>query len=656
MSDWIASCYEADTGVDGSGVPISATSITANLTRGAAAGQTILLAVMGGGGKTVTSVVDSGGNTWTRDMQQVDSTVMTIEIWRSNLTVGLGTSSTITITFSATNAYHQALGDLYTGTLTPDVTATCTPATSTAPTTAASATTTQSVETVYAVLGVGGGNTRPTLSGTSPFTVRQTHGQYNTGANTGRDIYSMDHDTTTTGTQTAAGTLSGGGGPWCIDLVAYKQSGGGSGGAAQTLSVGEATPSGNAGGGSTISASMIGFGLRGSGPDVSGAMTSYPWARCVSALDFWSNIEPTDGAISLAGFTPSFQHAIDNNQLTGIRIECARDGAPSWIYSANSIGVVQSITTYQGGSSTSPMKTPVPWDPNLRLMGQRMMRAVQSYLNTTYNGKTFRSVCAHVAVSFPTALEGTEMTIGNEGSSLNAAAWNALGTQTWRQQQYGQAWINCTIDALQAISGVTISMANGTVWGDGRAQSNLWCDYMAANLSASQLARVMTGPTDMRVDQPGAVSYQAWSADADTAMMHALSKGIRTWAQSAGWSWWGQAFNGGTLAAIETAYYTDAVQKYQCEMMESNTQILGNVSGLPTWCQNTLQPAILAQQWSITTPGVGGGAQAYGASVAYGGTNTAQAIQAGIADDPARPVVYGPSLGGGTQIIYAGTA
>lgn len=644
MSAWIASCYQADSGVDGSGNPVSAGSIVANLSHAAAAGNTILLAIEGGGGKTVSSIVDTQGNSWTVDESLVDGAVTTAAIARCLVAHGLSTSDTITINFSAANAFHMAVGELYTGSLQLDQVASCTPATTTAPTTAATPATGHSVETVFACLAIGGGKTRPTFAAASPYTVRQSNDQTNIGTNSARDVYSIDATTATAGAQTAAGTLSTSQ-PWDIVCATYFAA---TGGAGQTILAGFAVPSG---GGSLITSAMIGFGLRGSGPDISGAAASYPWARCVTPLDFWSNIEPTDGAISFAGFNPSFQAAIDNGFTCGLRIEMATDGAPNWIYAANSLGpAVRSLTTFTSPSDSTGSRTPVPWDPTLRLMWKRLCSAVQAYLQTSYHGKTFGQVCEFFAVSGPTALAGTEMTIGDEGDSRNTANWNAvLSPVSARQAAYQLAWQNCTLDALQLINSTTISIANGTVWGDSRQAFMNICDYLAANLTPSQFARVLVGPTDLRTDQPGANSYAAWSGAADTAMRHALAKGLRTWGQTAGWSWWSQAFTGGTLGAIQTAYLTDGVGQYEMELVEANTQILGNVAGLPAWCQNTLQPAILAQQWST---GVGGGGStSYGVTLTRG---TGGLIVTGILSG--QPIVYGPSFAPGAATLLAGAA
>lgn len=647
MSAWVANCYSADTGLDGSGNPISATSIVANLSHSAPVGDTILLAILGGGGKTISSVVDSQGNTWTVDQSLVNGTVETAAIARCNVTAALGTTDTITITFSGTNAFHMANGDLYAGTLLPDVGATCTPATTTAPTTAATAATGHSVETVFAAAAIGGGKTRPTFTPGSGYATRQNNTAVNNTSNTGRDLYSIDLTTSAPGAQTASGTLSVAQ-PWDIVVETYFASGGG-GGTSQTLLAGAAVP----GGGTGPSAHYPGFALRASGPDITSAASLYPWAKTVNLLQNWSAIEATDNTFSFASLDASMQYAITNGIQCGIRIEMGLDGAPSWIYSANSIGAVRSLTTYTGPSDSTGAQTPVPWDTNLRALGKRLLTHLNTYLQTTFSGKKYADVCAFVAVSTPTALPGTEMTIGDEGDSRNTAAWNAvLNGQAARQAAYGQAWINCTLDALNVITGsVPISVASGTVWGDSRSQFNSLCDYMKANLSASQLDRLMCGPTDLRTDQPGAVSYAAWSSAADLAIKHTIADGIRTWGQTAGWSWWSQTFNGGTLNAIETAWYTDGVGQYQMSMVEGNTQILGNVSGLPAFCQNVLQPAILAQQ-----PVGGGGATGgvvYGPSISIT-SGTAQRIFAGYA--PETPSVYGPLFGTGARTILAGVA
>ena len=649
MSAWIASCYSADTGVDGTGTPISATSISATLSHAAPVGDTILLAILGGGGKTVSSIVDTGGNTWVVDESLVDGTVMTAAIARCNVTAALGTGDSITITFSGTNAFHMAVGELYAGTLGPDQGATCTPATTNAPSTALTGTTAHSVETVFAALTVGGGKTRPSLTPTAGYSTRQSHNQTNNGTNTGRDLYSMDHDTTAAGNQTAAGTLSTVQ-PWDIVCMSYFASGGGGGGSAQTLFPGAAVP----GGGSGPSAAYPGFALRASGPDITSAASLYPWVKTVNLLQNWSAIEATDNTFDFSSMTPSFQYAITNGIQCGVRIEMALDGAPAWIYSANSIGAVQSLTTYTGPSDSTGARTPVPWDTHLQALGKRLLTRLNTYLQTTFSGKKYADVCAFVAVSTPTALAGTEMTIGDEGDSRNTAAWNAvMNGQAARQAAYGQAWINCTLDALNVITGsVPISVASGTVWGDSRSQFNGLCDYMKANLIPSQLNRLMCGPTDLRTDQPGANSYAAWSGAADTAILHTIADGIRTWGQTAGWSWWSQTFTGGTLNAIETAWYTDGVQRYQMSMVEGNTQILGNVSGLPAFCQNVLQPAILAQQPVGGGGGVPGGVVfAPTLSITSG---TAQVLAPGFA--PEAPSVYGPVFAGGPRTILAGVA
>lgn len=354
-----------------------------------------------------------------------------------------------------------------------------------------------------------------------------------------------------------------------------------------------------------------GVSIRTTSEDITSAFNAHNWATVYGSWILWSNLEQSYNSFTWGGVANSLKLAIDNALAFKVIVRIALgSSAPNWIYSANAGGQVDKIHVYTGTSDATGYDIPYPMDPDLRNHWVRLMQALESFLNTSYGGMTYRDAVAFVSISGAMNV-GTEMTIGDGGDSRNTSAWAAFDTTYGfatvadRRAAYEAAWEADIEAALTHLTNVPVSVATAaSTWGGGRTSTDNvvnWCD---TNLTAaSDRNRVLFGPTDMRVDQPNAVSYAAWSTAADASLVNVRNKGFTCWAQTAGWAnWWSQTFTGGTLAAIQTAYLTDALNTYNCVIMETNTQLFTDVSGLETWCQNTLQPAIIA-----TAPSGNGG-------------------------------------------------
>lgn len=147
----------------------TSSSITLTLTAGAPVGATVLLGIAWdapspGGVPTISSVVDSRGNSWstTPDMSVAAGTTVAVGGLRARVTTALVAGDTITVTISSAArgrwaAQADCFDDVNTSPL--DKTATNAPSSSTALSTGVTAATVQATELVYCVFGFGGGRT-----------------------------------------------------------------------------------------------------------------------------------------------------------------------------------------------------------------------------------------------------------------------------------------------------------------------------------------------------------------------------------------------------------------------------------------------------------------------------------------------------------------
>jgi hypothetical protein len=343
--------------------------------------------------------------------------------------------------------------------------------------------------------------------------------------------------------------------------------------------------------------------------DITTNFNNHPWCNIFRSWNKWKNFETSYNNFTWGGLPTSLELAIDNGFKLIIALSMGAD-APTWVYSNNTGGKVDKIHLYDDSSDATGYDCTYPMDPDLRNHWIRILDALDTLLDTSYGGVTYRDAVAFVTTGAGQT-KGTEMTIGDAGDSRNTSAWAAFdttygyGSVSARRAAYEAAWEADIQASLAHLTSVPISLATaGSTWGAGRTSTDNvvnWCD---ANLTAdADRNRMLFGPTDMRVDSPDAVSYAAWSANADANLLNIRAKGFTCWAQSAGWTnWWSKTFTGGTLNAMETAFLTDALNTYNVVIMEIQPDQYGHVAGLETWAQDTLQPAIVA-----TAPSGNGG-------------------------------------------------
>lgn len=147
----------------------TASSVALTLTAAVPVGATVLLGIAWdapspGGTPTISSVVDSRGNTWTTtpDMSVAAGTTVAVGGLRARVTTALQIGDTITVTISSAARGRWAMqadafDDLDASPL--DKTATNAPGSSTALSSGVTAATAQATELVYCVFGFGGGRT-----------------------------------------------------------------------------------------------------------------------------------------------------------------------------------------------------------------------------------------------------------------------------------------------------------------------------------------------------------------------------------------------------------------------------------------------------------------------------------------------------------------
>ncbi len=80
-------------------------------------GDLLVLAILMQANRSVSTVTDTGGNTWTEHCDTVNGTIETLSIWTCPVTTQLTTGSTITITFGSSTAAKTALLEQFTGTV-----------------------------------------------------------------------------------------------------------------------------------------------------------------------------------------------------------------------------------------------------------------------------------------------------------------------------------------------------------------------------------------------------------------------------------------------------------------------------------------------------------------------------------------------------------
>lgn len=187
----------------------TATSVAVTLTAAVPTGRTLLIAAgweaVAGTVPTISSVVDSRGNTYATDVSIVSGTTVAVAVIRARVTTALQVNDTITVTISASRTRWALQVDEFDDVLVSplDKTATSTGATVTAMSTGTTAATTQASELLYAVYGFGGGRT-VTLGGSwSGGPVVES-----TAGSSDRAVQAAWQYVTATGTQQGTATLS----------------------------------------------------------------------------------------------------------------------------------------------------------------------------------------------------------------------------------------------------------------------------------------------------------------------------------------------------------------------------------------------------------------------------------------------------------------
>lgn len=187
----------------------AATSVAVTLTAGVPTGRTLLIAACWEAGvgtvPTISSVVDSRGNTYTTDASVVSGTTVAVAIIRCRVTTALLSGDTITITISASRSRWalqvDEFDDLIVSPL--DKTATTAGASSTAMVTGTTAATTQASELLYAVYGLGVGRAVTLGSGWSGGPVLES-----TAGTSDRAVQAAWQYTSDAGTKQGTATLS----------------------------------------------------------------------------------------------------------------------------------------------------------------------------------------------------------------------------------------------------------------------------------------------------------------------------------------------------------------------------------------------------------------------------------------------------------------
>lgn len=162
----------------------SAASVTITLTQAVLAGHTLIGGICweaaAGSIPTISSIVDSRGNTWTTtpDDSVLASTTLAVAVIRARATTALQVGDTITITISAARSKWAIQIDEFddVNTSPKDQTAHNAPGSSTSLTTGATATTAQNYELLYAAFGFGTGRTITIPSGWSGGASVETTG------------------------------------------------------------------------------------------------------------------------------------------------------------------------------------------------------------------------------------------------------------------------------------------------------------------------------------------------------------------------------------------------------------------------------------------------------------------------------------------------
>src|ERR1044072_7104193 len=80
-------------------------------------GNLLCLAILMQANRSVTSVTDTQGNTWTEHCDTVNGTIETLSIWTCPVATQLTTGDTISITFGSSTAAKTALLEEFTGTV-----------------------------------------------------------------------------------------------------------------------------------------------------------------------------------------------------------------------------------------------------------------------------------------------------------------------------------------------------------------------------------------------------------------------------------------------------------------------------------------------------------------------------------------------------------
>lgn len=162
----------------------SAAAVTITLTAAVAAGHTLVGGICweaaAGSVPTISSIVDSRGNTWTTtpDDSIVAGTTLAVAIVRARVTTALQVGDTIVITISAARSKWAIQLDEFddVNTTPKDQTAHNAPGSATSLTTGATSATTQNYELLYAAFGFGAGRTITIPSGWSGGASVETTG------------------------------------------------------------------------------------------------------------------------------------------------------------------------------------------------------------------------------------------------------------------------------------------------------------------------------------------------------------------------------------------------------------------------------------------------------------------------------------------------
>lgn len=187
----------------------AATSVAVTLTAAVPTGRTLLIAACweaaAGTVPTISSVVDSRGNTYATDASVVSGTTVAVAIIRCRVTTALLSGDTITITISASRTRWALQVDEFDDVLVSplDKTATTAGASSTAMVTGTTAATTQASELLYAVYGFGVGRTVTLPGGWSGGPVLES-----TAGTSDRAVQAAWQYVTATGAQQGTATLS----------------------------------------------------------------------------------------------------------------------------------------------------------------------------------------------------------------------------------------------------------------------------------------------------------------------------------------------------------------------------------------------------------------------------------------------------------------